>query len=91
MALFGAYFTVEKKEAADEPNYGPLVTTGLKKYTEEEKKFEIAYLDVDEEVQMVQPVNQSSMREAQDKHQGNLENGVITTGVTRKSTSKPRL
>lgn len=54
MSLFGAYFTIEKPEAANEPAYGPLVTSGRKKLNKEEQKFELAYLDVDEEVENVE-------------------------------------
>ena len=48
MSLFGAYFTMEQPNKIREPAYGPLVTVGQKKLTEEERKFEAAYFDVDE-------------------------------------------
>jgi hypothetical protein len=54
MSLFGAYFTIEKPDANLEPAYGPLVTSGRKKLTKEEQKFELAYLDVDEEVENIE-------------------------------------
>jgi hypothetical protein len=53
MSLFGAYFEIMKPEAQNEPKYGPLVTSGRKKLTPEEQQFELAYMDVDEEVENV--------------------------------------
>lgn len=54
MSLFGAYFEIQKPDAEFEMAYGPLVTSGRKKLTKEEAKFELAYLDVDEEVENVE-------------------------------------
>lgn len=66
MALFGAYFVIERPNAKSENVYGPLVSVGRKKLNQEEKKYELAYLDVDEEVDYVQnPLRNSSTSKPQ--------------------------
>lgn len=54
MSLFGAYFTIEKPGTKHLQTGGPLVKSGAKKLTQEERKFELAYMDVDEEVENAQ-------------------------------------
>lgn len=66
MSLFGAYFVIDRPNSQPENNFGPLVSVGTKKLNNEEKKYELAYLDVDEEVDYVQnPVRQSSTSKPQ--------------------------
>lgn len=64
MSLFGAYFTIERLNAPKkQESFGPLVGQGKKKLTVEEQKFEMAYIDVDEEVENVElnvPARQQS-------------------------------
>jgi len=88
MSLFGAYFVIDRANSKPEKNFGPLVSVGTKKLNNEEKKYELAYLDVDEEVDYVQnPVRQSSTSKPQatprsDENRGNNTIGNKTQGKT---------
>jgi hypothetical protein len=66
MSLFGAYFSIDRPNAKSDNFVGPLVSVGNKKLNKEEQKYELAYLDVDEEVDYIEnPIRQSSTSKPQ--------------------------